>query len=179
MLLEGDSIVNSGSFSYISVTQHCPGSVELRLCHSFFWIASSKTWWVTSWSWQMDERETHALSLLLDWILFPSLKHRNSTAQLVHELQRPFSNCQDYEVLLTRFCALAFGWVKLGQTCLPVTKHPREWQLYLCFSVTLTHTHSLACGQCTDVITDIPGCYFFSSYLWKMPLIDAAINNFV
>lgn len=61
------------------------------------------------------------------------------------QLQPPFSNSQDYEVLLTRFCALAFGWVKVGQTCLPVTKHPREWQLYLFFSTSLSfsfiHTH--------------------------------------
>lgn len=93
------------------------------------------------------------------------------------QLQPPFSNSQDYEVLLTRFCALAFGWVKVGQTCLPVTKHPREWQLYLFSSVSHslththtshTHTHTLACGQCTDVITDIPGCYLFFT-----PLRDA------
>lgn len=32
---------------------------------------------------------------------------------------------------------------------------------------THTHTH-LACGQCTDVITDIPGCYLFF-----IPLKDA------
>lgn len=101
--------------------------------------------------------------------VFLSLKHRNDTTRLEHELQRPFGVRQDYEDLLTRFCALAFGRLKVGQTCLPVTKHPGEWQLYLCVCLFLlhrhTHTHSLACGQCTDVITDIPGCYLISILL--------------
>lgn len=39
---------------------------------------------------------------------------------------QPFGGCLDYEVSSTRFCALAFGSEKVGQTCLPLTKHPRE-----------------------------------------------------
>lgn len=106
-------------------------------------------------------------SVMEDWGGLP-LKHRNSATRLVRQLPPPFSNCQDFEVLLTRFCALAFGSEKVGQTYLPVTKHPGEWQLYLFSSVSHTHTRALACGQCTDVITDIPGCYLFF-----IPLEDA------
>lgn len=95
-----------------------------------------------------------------------SLQQTKMPQTLCTNFSQPFGGCLDYEVSSARFCALAFGWVKVGQACLPLTKHPREWQLYLDF---FHHAHrhtqactlSLACGQCTDVITDIPGCYLF------------------
>ncbi len=90
----------------------------------------------------------HILPLQISWrrsvLNFVSVFKTQKTLQadLRVNLSDPSANRQDYEVLLTRFCALAFGSVKLGQTCLPVTKHPGEWQLYLCSSVTLAHTPS-------------------------------------
>lgn len=75
------------------------------------------------------------------------LKETQTPQDLCTNFSQPFSGWLEYEASSTRFCALAFGSVKVGQTCLPLTKHPREWQLYLYFfHHTHTHTPAHACS---------------------------------
>lgn len=107
-------------------------------------------------------------SIMEDWaeFAFKTQKQRNQTCA---STSTTLQQLPGFWSLVDSFLCFSL-WFRESRSDLSASHKTsrRMTTVSLLFRLTHTHTRALACGQCTDVITDIPGCYLFF-----IPLEDA------